>query len=213
MESEAAFIAPEGVYSLIEEHKPSFLQIHTANSNATLYPTRLSSVNVKFPAPKQAVGGAQGFAQLLGGNKNNQDKDKEAKRASAAATRDRDDGVSQTSSDTPEDDGAGGSAADSSNPPGSPAMGIEQHHLFSQPAQLGKKKTISRPKRNIRTTSSTFITRIQNAEGGLKSLQTRQGEATFLFYNSGKMFMWIEAGAKSRVCRSSVVVPLEFLLI
>ncbi|KAF9014002.1 WD40-repeat-containing domain protein [Cyathus striatus] len=49
----------------------------------------------------------------------------------------------------------------------------------------------------MRTTSSTFITRIQNSEG-IKVLQNKPGDVSFLFYNTAKTFCWIEAGSKSK---------------
>ena len=50
----------------------------------------------------------------------------------------------------------------------------------------------------IKTSSSTFITRIQTAEGLSKTLQTNQEDATFLFYLD-TTFVWVDAGVKYKV--------------
>jgi hypothetical protein len=168
MENDSTFVCPEGVYSVTEEHKQPVIQNHLVNNNPISYPTRLTAVSVRFQPTKQAPA----FAQLLGAGK--QDKDK------------RDDVVSQTSSDSPDDP--------DTQP--IPTPDTEQPTLFSPGA---KKKHASRPKHNIRTTSSTFIARIQTAEGMAKALQAKQGDVTYMFYNFSKTFSWIEAGAKSKV--------------
>jgi hypothetical protein len=181
MENDSTFVAPEGVYSVTEEHKPPNLPNHPGNNAGAQYPTRLSSIVMRFPAPKQTV---PGFAQLLGGNK-----DSKRERAS----KERDDGASLSSSDTE-------SHTDPTNTdPASPSIVHESHTLFSHPPAGGKKKHILRPKHNIRTTSSTFITRFQSAEGLTKALQTKQGEISFLFYNQSKNFLWVEVASKSKV--------------
>ena len=89
------------------------------------------------------------LAQLLGGGKSEPKK------------KDRDDGVSLSSSDTPDE----GDAHDT-----------EHHVLFSGPGGAAKKKAAARPKHNIRTTSSTFVSRVQTAEGLAKTLQSKQGD-------------------------------------
>ncbi|KAF7295514.1 Catabolite repression protein creC [Mycena indigotica] len=169
MENESTFVAPEGVYSVTEEHKPSLLP-HLISTPA-LHPTRVSTIAVRFHAKS---GGGAAFVQLLGGNK-----DSRKEKA-------KEDSVSVSSSDTPDEDGQ----AQENIPPTTP--------LFAGPPAVGKKKGFSRPKHNIRTTSSTFITRLQNAEGFPRSLQSKQGEVTFLFYNVSKTFLWMEAGAKAK---------------
>ncbi|KAJ7137724.1 WD40-repeat-containing domain protein [Mycena epipterygia] len=176
MENDSTFVAPEGVYTLTEEHKPSVLP-HLA-STPVVYPTRVSTIVVRFPPAKS--GGAPGFAQLLGGNKESR-KEKP-----------KDDGVSLSSSDTPDEDTP--AATQENIPPSTP----REHTLFAAPPAAGKKKPFARPKHNIRTTSSTFITRIQNAEGFPRSLQSKQGDVTFLFYNAAKTFVWLEAGSKAK---------------
>lgn len=188
MENEATFVAPEGVYTVTEEHKPSLLPAHAISVGPILFPTRISSAVVKFPATKPAS--APGFAQLLGGNK-------DLKREKTA--KDREDGISLSSSDTP-DEGDHPISSTQEHVPGSPSSNQDTPHtLFSHPPAASKKKHIARPKHNIRTTSSTFVTRIQTAEGLTKVLQSKQGDITFLFYNLAKSFLWVEAGSKLKV--------------
>ncbi|KAJ3507274.1 hypothetical protein NLJ89_g6395 [Agrocybe chaxingu] len=62
--------------------------------------------------------------------------------------------------------------------------------LFSRPLPAaGRKKPAARPRNNMKTTSSTFITRIQTAEGLTKTLGSKQGDVTFMFYNMAKSFV------------------------
>src|SRR5258706_5572847 len=63
-----------------------------------------------------------------------------------------------------------------------------------------KRKTVSRPKHSIRTTSSSFVTRLQTAEGLTRTLANKQGGVTFIFYNALKSFFWTEVGVKAKVC-------------
>jgi catabolite repression protein CreC len=200
MENDSTFVAPEGVYSVTDEHKQTQAQSYAMNIGNAVYPSRVSSAIVRFPAPKQ--GSAPGFAQLLGGGKSEPKKDR------AVNSKEREDGVSLSSSDTPDESDP--------QPPASQELAAgsstyEPHTLFSHPASA-KKKTIARPKHNIRTTSSTFITRIHTVESLSKALQSKQGDVTFLFYNLAKSFAWIEAGSKSKVSsqNSSAIVPSTF---
>ncbi|CAL1705562.1 unnamed protein product [Somion occarium] len=197
MENDCTFVAPEGVYSVTEEHKPSVLGLHAANATPNVHLTRLTTVVVKFPGSKGA-NSPQVLSQLLGGTR-----EKEYKKEKGLSKEREDLSGSVSSSDTPDD------------PPGSPDVTVspapdavtstpnlphEQHNtIFSHaPATLGKKKTIARPKHNMRTTSSTFITRLQNVDNLNRHLQSKQGETTFLFYNSAKTFIWTEAGTKPK---------------
>jgi hypothetical protein len=194
MENESTFVAPEGVYSVTDEHKPSSaLSQLPAGIGHSIYPTKVCNVVVRFPATKQ--GGAPGLAQLLGGNK-------EQRRGNLTNQKEREDGVSLSSSDTP-DEGEQPSSSTQENPPPSPSIPHEHHTLFSH--STSKRKNAARPKHNIRTTSSSFVTRIQTAEGLTKTLQSKQGDTTFLFYNQAKSYVWIEAGSKAKVSRSPAV--------
>ena len=197
MENESTFVAPEGVYSVTEEHKPSILGLHAANASLNLHPTRLTTVTVKFPATK-TPNSPQVLSQLLGGAR-----EKEPKKEKSL-TKERDDLTgSVSSSDTPDDPPG---SPDVAVPPsvdatiGSPNLSHEQSNIFSHtPSAVGKKKSVARPKHNMRTTSSTFITRLQNIDNLNKVLQAKQGETTFLFYNSSKTFIWTEVGTKPKV--------------
>lgn len=199
MESELTFVAPEGVYSITEDHKPIPVA-HTAPP--PVYPTRLSTITVRFPATKQPA--IQGLGQLLGGGK---DFWKEKGLAPTPAA--KDDGVSVSSGETPEDITSPdvGSSQDATTPT-SITMPDQNHGLFGPPAG-GKRRALSRPKHNMRTTSSTFITRLQCVEGLAKALQAKQGEMTHLFYNSAKNFYWVEAGVQARVCLASLFLANE----
>lgn len=204
MESDSAFVAPEGVYSVTEEHKPPIVPAPSGTS-AQLHPTRLSTVTVHFNHSKHA--NSPGFAQLLGGNLNKDSRrDKERDREK---DRDREkqllDERSLSSSDTPDDNLT---SPDVTSPPGQTTnaqdliLSHEPHQkLFAHPSISGKKKpSSSKPKHNMRTTSSTFITRMQSAEGLNKIIASKQGEVTFMFFNSGKTFLWYEVGANAKVC-------------
>ena len=193
METELTFVAPEGVYSITEEHKPAPLAQHTLSAAPILYPTKVSTVSVRFPATKSSNNTPAGLSQLLSGNR-----EKEGKKEKVLA-KDREDGVSVSSSDDPDD---GSPDASSTPAPDSTSAPHEQPSTpFAQlPGGLGRRKTAPRPKHNMRTTSSTFITRLQNSDNLNKFLQSKQGETTFMFYNSAKTFVWTEAGTKIKVC-------------
>ena len=136
MESESTFVAPEGVYSVTEEHKHSLIGVHTVNAAPANFPTRVKTVTVKFPAAKSA--NSQVLSQLLGGGK-----DKENRKEKSGS---KDDGLSVSSSESPED----APSPDPSTSPDSvptPNMAHEQlSTIFSHaPAQIGKKKSMARP--------------------------------------------------------------------
>ncbi|KAH0830697.1 WD40 repeat-like protein [Lanmaoa asiatica] len=199
MESDSAFVAPEGVYSVTEEHKPPI--VPAPSSTAQLYPTRLSTVTVHFNHSKHAS--SPGLAQLLGANLNKdlrRDKERERERERDKEKQLPDD-RSLSSSDTPDDNLT---SPDVTSPQMTTVQDLivsqEPHHrLFAHPSLPGKKKSsTSKPKHNMRTTSSTFITRMQSVEGLHKILASKQGDVTFMFYNSGKTFLWYEVGTKAK---------------
>jgi catabolite repression protein CreC len=179
IQNESTFVAPEGVYSITEEHKPL---VHPHGTQIT-YPTKLSTVLVKYPTIKSAT---PGLAQLLNVGK------RDTKEAA------KEDGISLSSSDTPDEADANTSTQEN----GAPASPQEHTALFSNSGAVKKKQT-TRPKHSIRNTSSTFISRVQSAEGGSKALHSKQGDTTFVFYNCGKTFVWVDAGSKSKVSLSS----------
>ncbi|KAG6820648.1 hypothetical protein H0H93_013847 [Arthromyces matolae] len=151
MDNDSTFIAPEGVYTVTDEHKP--LSLISSFGGPVVYPTKITSVVVTYPPHKQP--GTPAFVQLLGGSKDTK-KDKYP----VIVTKERDDGNSLSSSDTPDE----GDIPPSSQEHTSNSQS-EPHTLFSpNPTTPGKKKQSGRPKHNIRTTSSSFITRTQTAE-------------------------------------------------
>ena len=220
MENDSTFVAPEGVYSVIEEHRPSTVNPHLANTNVPppSYPTKLSTILIRYPAHNKASG-SQALAQLLGGGKEKDaKKDKDKGKTDDASkdkdnhlkppARDREDGVSLSSSDTQDDVGNGSPDLSAGSPPVPEVPNTPAHehlntifstHSPSNPTS-GKKKASTRPKHSIRTTSSTFVSRVQTAEGLAKHLQSRQGEVTYVFYNHLKSFIWTEVGSKVKVC-------------
>ncbi|KIJ17014.1 hypothetical protein PAXINDRAFT_168435 [Paxillus involutus ATCC 200175] len=198
MESDSAFVAPEGVYSVTEEHKPPAVPAQSAATAASIYPPRLSTITVHFNHSKH--GSSPGLAQLLGANltkDSRREKDKEREKDSKPLLDER----SLSSSDTPDDNYT---SADITSPQTTLAQDSiispePRHKLFAHPSVSGKKKSnYSKPKHNMRTTSSTFITRMQSAEGLSKILASKQGEVTFVFYNTGKAFLWYEVGTKAK---------------
>ncbi|KAG1735466.1 WD40 repeat-like protein [Suillus occidentalis] len=200
MESDSAFVAPEGVYSVTEEHKPLQVPTHSSTAAHPIYQTRLSSITVRFPQKHPA---SPGLAQFLGANLTKDlKKDKEKEREKdAVKERPLLEERSMSSSDTPEDNFPSPDVlATPDLSVSTPATEHQQYKLFSHPSITANKKKshISRPKHNMRTTSSTFITRLQSAEGLNKTLAAKQGEVTFLFYNTGKAFLWIDVGAKAK---------------
>ena len=201
MENDHTFVAPEGVYSNVEEHKPTPYNAHIVFP--TTYPTRLSSIVIRYPLSKP--GSSQGIThwQILGGGKD-KDKEKEVKNREKEQfqqqQKEREDGQSLSSSEKPGTD-------DLEEPEsiGSPLLHpqspiFESTKLFgSTTIGMGKKKPTSRPRHNIRTTTSTFVTRLQSIENLNKILQNKQGDINYLFYNSGKSFFWTELGVKAKV--------------
>jgi len=196
MENESTFVAPEGVYSVTDEHKPNQAQSIAASAGPHLFAARISTTIIRYPTTKPS-GGTQAFAQLLGGSKNEQKKDK-AERTG----KEKDDGNSLSSSDSPDgSEQPASSSQENANANANSSIPHEPHMLFAAQPVAGKKKTAARPKHNLKTTSSTFITRLQNAEGMTKTLQSKTGDVTFLFYNVAKSLVWIEAGTKTKVVR------------
>lgn len=197
MENDSTFVAPEGVYSVTDEHKPNQAQSIAASAGPHLHAAKISTIIIRYPTAKQ-TGGTQAFAQLLGSVKNEQKKEKSGK--------EKEDGNSFSSSDSPEDS----ELPASSSQENTSAIPHEPHTLFSAQSLAGKKKVAARPKHNLKTTSSAFITRIQNAEGMTKLLQSKTGDVTFIFYNMAKSLVWIEAGSKAKVFLENITTPIPF---
>ncbi|KAL9715338.1 hypothetical protein Ac2012v2_002001 [Leucoagaricus gongylophorus] len=123
----ATFVAPEGVYSLTDEHSPQ-----TSGTPAP-YPTRLSAVLV------------------------------------------------------PSD------GSDDNDPP-SPT--VPEHHSIFSP-RPGKKSS-ARPKHNMRTSSSSFVTRIQSTDGWPKLLQSKHGTAVVVVYNAAKSLVLVDGTSRAK---------------
>ncbi|EJD02273.1 WD40 repeat-like protein [Fomitiporia mediterranea MF3/22] len=202
MENDLTFVAPEGVYSNVEDHKPTPYNAHIVYP--TTYPTKLSTIVLHYPITKPGVTPGLPHWQLLGGGKDKEAKHKEKERD---REKEREDGQSLSSSDRPGTDEEGNNNNNSNNEllhsptlqpqPLSPSH--ESPKLFSSPSiSMARKKPASRPKHNIRTTTSTFVTRIQSVENLNKIVQNKQGTVTYLFYNSAKNFFWTELGVKAK---------------
>lgn len=188
IENDSTFVAPEGVYSLTEEYKPPPIHASTAGIAAAFH-SHLTTVTVKFAPPK--AGGSQGFTSLLGGG--NKEKSKDKKKTGGGG-----DESGSDSEHEPADEDIGGSGDDL------PTQQQQQAALFSptglKPGALpgGKRKSVSRPKHSIKTTSSSFVTRLHTMEGLSKHLAGKSGDVTFMFYNAGKSFYWMDVSAKHK---------------
>ena len=173
---------------MTEEQKPPPPHANLP-STQQIYPTRLSSVIVNFPQPKST---SAGFTALLGGTIKPRDPEKRDKKGGGAGNNGYEDSLS--SSDP------GDEISDPTEPDAAPSVQPAPTSIFSPgPDITGKKKSTRRPKHNIRTTSSSFVTRLQSTENLNKNLSSKTGEVTFMFYNAAKSFFWAESGSKSKV--------------
>lgn len=212
--AETTFVAPEGVYSMVEEHRPINYHTNIASSNPALYPTRLTAVLIQFPASK-AGGASQGLNYLLSGGKEKEKKDKDRGKDKDKDGKPKkpsyDDSLSSSENLNVEEGKDSGPQSVADAPPsprhesenGVPVVpslpAFAATPFTAGPPLSGKKKSVSRPKHNIRTTSSSFVTRLQSMEGLNKVLSSKQGDVSFLFYNSAKSLYWTEVGNKSKV--------------
>ncbi|KAF8319334.1 WD40 repeat-like protein [Clavulina sp. PMI_390] len=175
-----SLVAPEGVYTMNEELKPPAPHANLP-STQPIYPTRLSTVIINFPHAKSS---GPGFGALLGGTMKPKDGDKQAPKKHASNGYDD----SLSSSDREEDDPP---ESEATHPTSTPAG------LFSEGSDaINKRKSVRRPKHNIRTTSSSFVTRLQTMENLNRHLSSKTGEVTFMFYNAAKSFFWTEVNSK-----------------
>jgi hypothetical protein len=183
-----SLVAPEGVYKMTEEQKPPPPNANLP-STQQIYSTRLSSVIVNFPQPKST---SAGLTALLGGTIKPKDSEKREKKGTNAGNNGYEDSLS--SSDQ------GDEISDPTEPDATTPAQPAPASLFSPgPDASGKKKSTRRPKHNIRTTSSSFVTRLQSMENLNRHLSSKSGEVTFIFYNAAKSFFWTELGSKSKV--------------
>ncbi|CAE6535863.1 unnamed protein product [Rhizoctonia solani] len=175
IDSDSTFVAPEGVYTLTEEYKPPPIHATTAGVAASFH-SKLTTITVKF-APHKA--GSQGLTSLLGG-KAVKEKKKEDE-ASGESDHELEPDVEPDMDD--------------------PLTPQQQQQLFSptglKPGPLTpRKKSMARPKNSIKTTSSSFVTRLHTMEGLSKYLAGKSGDVTFMFYNAGKSFYWMDVSGK-----------------
>ncbi|KAF8344156.1 WD40-repeat-containing domain protein [Cantharellus anzutake] len=189
MDHESVFVAPEGVYTLSEEHKPPPV-LANLPSTQQVYPTRLSSILVRFPAHK--AGGPGLTLGLLGGNKS---KEVEKRERGAPIN-----GAEDSMSSSEQGDENSADANDPDRDRDSAPMHSQTPALFSPgpESNINKKKSTRRPKNNIGTTSSSFVTRLQTSGSLSKQLSNKVGDVTFLFCNSAKTFFWTEMGSKAK---------------
>ncbi|KAF8744004.1 WD40 repeat-like protein, partial [Rhizoctonia solani] len=188
IENDSTFVAPEGVYSLTEEYKPPPIHTTTAGIAASFH-SKLTTITVKFAPPKA---GSQGITSLLGGGKAVKEKEKDKK---------RDEDVQGNASGESEHELGGEQEPEPDMD--DPSTPQQQQQLFSptglKPSPLTpRKKSVARPKHNIKTTSSSFVTRLHTMEGLTKYLGSKSGDVTFMFYNAGKSFYWMDVSGKLR---------------
>ncbi|CAE6441353.1 hypothetical protein ACGC1H_004215 [Rhizoctonia solani] len=178
-ETDSTFVAPEGVYSLTEEYKPPPIHATTAGIAASFH-SRLTTITVKFAPPKA---GSQGLTSLLGGKAVKEKKKEEEGPASGESDHELE---PELEPDLDE-----------------PSTPQQQQQLFSptglKPGPMTpRKKSVARPKNSIKTTSSSFVTRLHTMEGLSKYLAGKNGDVTFMFYNAGKSFYWMDVSAKNK---------------
>ncbi|KAG8897152.1 hypothetical protein FRB99_008394 [Tulasnella sp. 403] len=205
-----SFVGPEGVYTQTEEHKPTLVSSTLTNTNgpaAAQIATKLGFVTVTFPALK--VTSSQSFTSLLGGG--NKGEKKEGKKAQSQqpvlpAVQDRDESVSSGEGGAADTGGVGetnaGQAGSDVPPATNPSSTDPPHTLLfspSLPQNLPKRKS-TRNKQNLKTTTSSFVTRYHAIEGLSKWFAAKVGQTTFVFYNAGKSVYFNEAetGAKHK---------------
>jgi catabolite repression protein CreC len=205
--NDATFVAPEGVYSLRDELKSPLIAAGATTAAAwTQYPTRVSTITIRYPLSTKPAGFQVGALLGMGSRDKRDDREREKeldKNSFSGSEKDRtdEDNTPDTSSTT--------------EPNGQPTPAMPP--LFTTaPAPHGKKAAASKPRHNIRTTSSSFVTRMVSLEGINKYLQvrillldrisrltcpiqTKQGDVTYLFYNHGRSFFWTEPSTKHKV--------------
>ncbi|WWD18757.1 hypothetical protein CI109_103212 [Kwoniella shandongensis] len=169
------------------------------------WPVKMSFVNVWF-APKAVGGERGGFGNLLGGGKGN------------SGARGGDGSGGPDYSQPPPMTGYEPSiSSDSSSPPLSDVFSPPMEFPMSPvPQQGGSKRmpfgkgqnsnnsntnALPRPKNNLRSSNSTFVTRLQALDNLPKVLaeKARSGTGEFIrwgFWNLGRTFAWGEEGGK-----------------
>lgn len=210
-ETPPSFVAPEGSYTFLEEHKASTLSV--SGINAAAYPTRISTITIRFHA--KATGSGPGFTALLGGvnlkDARSKDKEKEKEREKEAINKEREGRDSYSSSDNGNEErdpnqempavaGSNQDTAVNSTQGESNGAQFTPPTLFTPAMPGGRRKSQSaRKMQSIRTTNSSFVTRLQSAEGLNKLMANQSGDTTFLFFNASKSFVWTQVGQKLKV--------------
>ncbi|KZO90507.1 WD40 repeat-like protein [Calocera viscosa TUFC12733] len=181
---ETSLTAPEGIYHLTDDVKPPVLHSQIVNS-PNLYPSRLTTITVSFPG-KQA---SQGLAALLRRDKGDSGRQREAEEPEPAPAGEESGSEGSHNNNNNNESDSDPLAASDTQPP---TPGLFSPTSPAPPG--GKKKASARTTHNIRSTSSSFVTRIHTTEGLTKHLASKSGDVTFVFYNGAKSFFWYEIG-------------------
>ncbi|KAG9007367.1 hypothetical protein FRB94_014394 [Tulasnella sp. JGI-2019a] len=219
MDDPLTFISPEGAYTQLEEHKPPALHsyyssLSASSPTAAQIATRVSIVTVTFPAVKQPS--SQAFSSLLGGNKSDKHNAKKVAalegkhQPTLPAVHDKDE--SESSGDNPNPNPDDPVDIPPRNPSPPPAADHPHHPVLFSPtlgAGLPSKKKSTRSKQNLKTTTSSFVTRYQAMEGFSKHLAAKTGDVNFMFYNSGKSFFMTEMETANKLKEPPVRVTFN----
>jgi catabolite repression protein CreC len=209
-----SFVAPEGSYTFLEEHKASTLIAPPLN--AATYPTRISTITIRFQAKTTGLTALLGSVNL----KDTRAKEKEKEREKEAITKDKDrEGRdSYSSSDNANEEAANqesvtqDTAVNSTTTEGNGTQ-FAPPTLFTPATPRGRRKTPSvRKMQSIRTTSSSFVTRLQTVEGLNKLMANQSGDATFLFFNASKTLFWTQVGQKMKVRARCILSRRNYLM-
>jgi len=189
-------VAPPPAMSAAQAGQTAMSYGHTVVNGQTqpAWPVKFSWINVYFPA-KAATEQKQGFGGMLGGKGGNQP----TQAISPPQPTGYEPSVSSDSS----------SPTTSDNPPPLIAFEVPANAL---PQQQGKRMPFTkasvpsglpRPKNNLRSSSSTFVTRLQALDQLPKILAERGrngGEnVRWGFWNLGRTFGWGEEGGRVKV--------------
>lgn len=193
MDDSNAFVSPEGSYVLAEEHKPTIpVSVFATNTpNPSLVAAKSSHIVVHFAHLNKQ---SQSFSSLLSVGGKQDKKEKKQHQQHLPPVQDQDESHSSNGGD-PQDD------IPDLPPNPSPTEPPQHQQLFSPPPTVPKRKPTTRSKQNLKTTTSSFVTRYHAIEGLNKYLAAKSGDTSFMFYNSGKTFYMIETdtGLKTKV--------------
>ncbi|RXK35770.1 hypothetical protein M231_06956 [Tremella mesenterica] len=177
-------MAPQNSGPPIGQSAISFGSTIVNGQNHPAYPVRMSWISVYFP-PKA---GDRGLGGLFGGGKDNKEQEKEIVPIGYEASEGS--GSTDPSSDIP-----------NPRPMDIPVSAIPPKHR-AQWLKSASLSALPRPKNNLRSSSSTFVTRLQTLETMPKITAERGkggGETVrWGFWNLGRTFGWGEEGGKIR---------------